>query len=102
MRSMQDTSLDPTRWGVDDPLGVVSVNGGKLQSAGGTGIDGQTTVAFAEKTELAGAWFLRMEKLTSLAHRVGFLVGLFPLSCFLPAGSAGFGSLPHRGLPRFT
>src|SRR5438094_6334315 len=25
------TSLDPTRWSVDDPLGVVSVNGGKLQ-----------------------------------------------------------------------
>src|SRR6266568_3422481 len=42
---------DPTRWKVTDPASAVSVSGGKLQIAGGTGSDGATTVNFVEKVE---------------------------------------------------
>src|SRR5581483_7988400 len=51
--------LDPTRWKVDDPSGVVSVSAGKLQVAGGSGADGATTVSFVEKVELGGASVLQ-------------------------------------------
>ena len=44
--------LEPALWSVTDPSNVVSVSGGELQIAGGTGVDGATTVQFAEQVEL--------------------------------------------------
>src|SRR5580692_12374644 len=44
--------LDPALWSVTDPSNSVSVSGGELQIAGGTGLDGATTVQFAEQVEL--------------------------------------------------
>ena len=93
------TSLDPTRWSVDDPLGVVSVNGGKLQSAGGTGIDGQTTVAFTEKIELGGALVLQHGNVTFTGQSDGILGGLYPAVVSLAGCFAGFRILPTAGQP---
>jgi len=93
------TSLDPTRWGVDDPLGVVSVNGGKLQVAGGTGIDGQTTVAFAEKIELGGALVLQHGNVTFSGQSDGILGGFYPAIVSLAGCLAGFRILPNGGQP---
>src|SRR3954463_13226253 len=40
-------ALSAQHWNEADPAGVVSVSGGRLQVAGGTGTDGQTRVEFA-------------------------------------------------------
>ena len=48
-------ALDPTIWLVSDPSSAVSAVAQTLQIAGGTGIDGQTTVSFIEQIELGGA-----------------------------------------------
>ena len=53
------TTLDPTRWTLTDPGSVISVNGGKLQVAGGNGVDGHTLLQFVEQIELGGAFTLQ-------------------------------------------
>ncbi|PYX21555.1 MAG: hypothetical protein DMG87_09020 [Acidobacteria bacterium] len=80
-------------------MGVVSVNGGKLQSAGGTGIDGQTTVAFAEKIELGGALVLQHGNVTFTGQSDGILGGLYPAVVSLAGCLAGFRILPNAGQP---
>ena len=71
------TTLDPTLWNVVDPGGVVSVNGGKLQIAGGNGSDGATTVNFVEKIELGAAWILQHGDVVFNASSSGILGGLY-------------------------
>ena len=73
----KDAALDPTRWVLTDPQHAVSVTGGKLQVAGGTGADGQTTVSFAEKIELGGAFVLQHGDVTFSAASDGLLGGLY-------------------------
>ena len=68
---------DPTRWKVTDPGGVVSVNTGKLQVAGGNGTDGATTVSFVEKVELGGATILQHGDVVFNAASSGILGGLY-------------------------
>ncbi|MDP9268579.1 MAG: hypothetical protein M3P27_09700 [Acidobacteriota bacterium] len=55
----EGATLDPLRWTKTDPAGALSVLSGKLTVAGGTGIDGQTTVVATEQTELGGALLLQ-------------------------------------------
>src|ERR1700676_4729636 len=38
--------LEPTLWSVTDPSNVISVSGGELRIAGGTGVDGATRIQF--------------------------------------------------------
>src|SRR5579862_6766489 len=52
-------TLDGTKWAVSDPGKAVAVAGGELKIAGGTGIDGETTVEFVEEVELGGAVILQ-------------------------------------------
>ena len=80
----EETSLRPTRWGVADPAGVIGVSGGKLQVNGGTGIDGQTQVRFAEKMELGGAMVLQHGEISFSGESSGVLGGLY-------AGAVGAG-----------
>jgi hypothetical protein len=68
---------DPTRWTVVDPSVAVTTNGGKLQIAGGTGTDGQTTVTFVEKVELGGALVLQHGNVAFSAASSGILGGLY-------------------------
>ncbi|MBZ5706610.1 MAG: hypothetical protein LAN63_14770 [Acidobacteriia bacterium] len=86
----KDATLDPTRWVVADPQRVVSVTGGKLQVAGGTGADGQTTVSFAEKLELGGAFVLQHGDVTFSAASDGLLGGLYANGVSTAGCLAGF------------
>ena len=79
-----ETTLRGTRWSVTDPAGVTGVSGGKLQVNGGTGVDGQTQVRFAEKIELGGAVVLQHGDISFSAESSGVLGGLY-------AGAVGAG-----------
>jgi hypothetical protein len=91
------TALDPRYWKLSDPAGAISVSGGTLQVQGGTGQDGQTTVAFVEQVELGGALVLRHGEVVFSAASNGIIGGLYagdavPANCFAgfriaPAGS---------------
>jgi len=86
----KDATLDPTRWLVADPQGVVGVSGGKLQVAGGTGADGQTTVNYAEKIELGGAFVLQHGDVSFSAASDGVLGGLYANAISTAGCLAGF------------
>ncbi|MGH9499279.1 MAG: hypothetical protein ACRD3L_09065 [Terriglobales bacterium] len=84
------SSLDPTLWSVVDPAQVVSVTGGKLQVAGGTGVDGGTLVQFVEKVELGGSWVLQHGDVQFSAASTGVLGGLYGNSISIAGCLAGF------------
>src|SRR5271157_4201934 len=71
------TKLDPTNWTVTDPLGVITVSDGQLQVAGGTGVDGQTLLAFIELVELGGATMLEHGDVVFNAASNGVIGGLY-------------------------
>lgn len=87
--------LDGTRWLVADPSSAVSVSGGKLQIAGGTGADGATTVGFVEKIELGGAVVLQHGDVTFSAASSGVLGGLYPSGVSIAGCLAGFQITPN-------
>lgn len=71
------TTLDPTRWNVTDPSSAISINTGALQVAGGTGVDGATTLEFVEQVELGGAWDLEHGDIVFNAACSGILGGIY-------------------------
>jgi len=89
--------LEPTLWAMADPAGAISVNGGKLQIAGGTGVDGATTVQFVEKIELGGALVMQHGDAMFNAASNGVLGGLYPGAISLAGCLAGFGITPNGG-----
>ena len=62
---------------MNDPATAVSVAAQTLQIAGGTGVDGQTTVSFIEQLELGGALELQHGDVTFSAASQGVLGGLY-------------------------
>src|SRR5207248_3161272 len=56
---------------------AISVSAGKLVVNGGTGVDGQTTVRFAERIELGGAQRLQHGEVLFTAASDGVLGGLY-------------------------
>jgi len=54
-----DAQLNPLRWAVSDPVQAITTSTGKLRVSGGTGLDGETFVRFAERLELGGALVLQ-------------------------------------------
>ena len=91
------TTLDPTRWGVTDPASAVSVSNGKLQVAGGTGVDGQSTVVFSEKIELGGGLVLQHGDVVFNGASDGVLGGLYPNAISVAGCLAGFRITPNGG-----
>ncbi len=87
--------LEPTLWNVIDPSSVVSVNGGELQIVGGTGVDGTTTVQFAEKVELSGALIIEHGDVMFSAASTGVLGGLYPGAVSIAGCLAGFQVKPN-------
>jgi hypothetical protein len=73
----EGAALDSTQWSETDPASAISVSGGKLQVAGGTGTDGQTTVMFSEKIELGGAFVLQHGDVVFDTPSDGVLGGLY-------------------------
>lgn len=88
------TSLDPTTWVVNDPSHAVSVVAQTLQIAGGTGVDGQTTVAFIEQIELGGALELQHGDVSFTAASQGILGGLYNGGTAAAGCLAGFQITP--------
>jgi hypothetical protein len=86
--------LEPTLWNLTDPANVVSVSGGKLQIAGGTGVDGGTAVQFVEKVELGGAWVMQHGDVQFSAASTGVLGGLYAGSLSAAGCLAGFQIMP--------
>ena len=79
-----------TRWAVSDPANAIGVAGGKLEVNGGTGVDGQTRVQFAEKVELGGALVLQHGDVSFSAASDGILGGLYAGDIILANCFAGF------------
>ena len=69
--------LDRTVWAVADPSNAISVTSQTLQIAGGTGIDGQTSVSFVEQIELGGALQVQHGDVTFSAASQGVIGGLY-------------------------
>ncbi|HTZ96993.1 MAG TPA: hypothetical protein VMB18_11385 [Terriglobales bacterium] len=86
--------LEPTLWSVVDPKGVVSVSNGQLQIAGGTGVDGATTVEFVEQIELGGASVIEHGDFVFGEPSTGVLGGLYPHSVCIAGCLAGFSVTP--------
>jgi hypothetical protein len=86
--------LDPTTWVVDDPSSAVSVVAQTLQVAGGTGVDGQTTVSFVEQVELGGALELQHGDVSFTAASQGVLGGLYSGAISAAGCLAGFQITP--------
>jgi hypothetical protein len=89
--------LDPATWVVSDPSSAVSVAAQTLQIAGGTGIDGQTTVSFIEQIELGGALELQHGDMTFTAASQGVIGGLYAGTISTAGCLAGFQITPSGG-----
>jgi hypothetical protein len=88
------STLDPTTWAVDDPSTAVSVAAQTLQVAGGTGVDGQTTVSFIEQIELGGAIELQHGDVSFGASSRGVIGGLYAGAISAAGCLAGFQITP--------
>ncbi|MFZ0420474.1 MAG: hypothetical protein WAM04_20390 [Candidatus Sulfotelmatobacter sp.] len=86
--------LDPTTWTVNDPSSAVSVVAQTLQIAGGTGVDGQTTVSFIEQIELGGALELQHGDVSFTAASQGVIGGLYAGAISSAGCLAGFQVTP--------
>jgi len=86
--------LEPTLWSVTDPTNAVSVSGGNLQIAGGTGTDGGTIVQFVEQVELGGAWILQHCDVQFSAPSTAVLGGLYSGNISIAGCLAGFQIAP--------
>jgi hypothetical protein len=93
----KNATLDPVRWSVSDPNKVISLSGGELQIAGGTGVDGGTTVLFAEKLELGGALVLQHGNFAFGGASDAVIGGLYPGNITAPGCLAGFRVVPDGG-----
>jgi hypothetical protein len=82
--------LEPTLWSVTDPSNAISVSGGKLQIAGGNGVDGATTVRFAEQIELGGSLVMQHGDVMFTEASTGVLGGLYPGAVSVAGCLAGF------------
>jgi len=83
-------TLDPAVWNEIDPQSVISVSGGKLQVAGGTGVDGETRLEFVEKIELGGAVVLQHGDVEFATASSGVIGGLYAGAVSVTACVAGF------------
>jgi hypothetical protein len=90
-------SLDPTTWVVNDPSSAVLVVAQTLQIAGGTGVDGQTTVSFIEQIELGGALEFQHGDVTFAAASQGVLGGIYAGVISAAGCLAGFQISPSGG-----
>jgi hypothetical protein len=87
--------LEPALWSVIDPSNAVTVSGGELQIAGGNGVDGATTVQFAEQVELGGALVIQHGDVMFSAASAGVLGGLYPGTVSIAGCLAGFQITPN-------
>ena len=86
--------LDAATWVVNDPSSAVSVVSQTLQVAGGTGQDGQTSVAFIEQIEMGGALELQHGDVSFTGVSTGVLGGMYAGAISAAGCLAGFQVTP--------
>ena len=82
--------LNLETWNLSDPAGAISVAAQAVSMNGGTGVDGQTTVAFVEQIELGGALELQHGDVSFSGISQGILGGLYNGTISAAACVAGF------------
>ena len=92
-----EAALEPSLWTVTDPANAVSVSGGKLQIAGGTGVDGATTVEGVEQAELGGAKVMQHGDVMFSAPSTGVIGGIYAGGISIAGCLAGFQITPSGG-----
>jgi hypothetical protein len=93
----EGAELDATTWVVSDPSTSISVVAQTLQVSGGTGTDGQTTVAFIEQIEMGGALELQHGDVSFTASSQGVIGGLYAGAISATGCLAGFQITPSGG-----
>ena len=89
--------LDPTHWTAIDPKSAISVSGGKLVVAGGTGNDGETSLVFSDQVELGGTIVLQHGDATFDSASSGVIGGLYAGPVTIGSCLAGFNVTPASG-----
>ncbi len=77
-------------WSLVDPAHAIQSGAGSLAVNGGTGVDGQTTLAMAQKLELGGTVMLQHGEVSFQALGQGIIGGLYAGSISAAACLAGF------------
>jgi hypothetical protein len=90
----QDATLRSEWWSRLDPANAISVSGGKLRVAGGTGNMGATSVSFVDPLEIGGALLLQHGDVSFSAASNGILGGLYYGGFAQSNCMAGFSILP--------
>ena len=88
---------NPLSWSVVDPSAAVLVGQGNLQINGGTGVNGQTLVQFAEKIDMSGAVYLQHGDTTFSSGSDGVVGGLYTGAVSIANCLAGFRVTPAAG-----
>jgi hypothetical protein len=70
-------ALNPQLWNITDPGSHFSLGGAGLMLSGGTGADGQTTLAAIDQIELGGTLVLEAASVQLTAPSDGVLLGLY-------------------------
>ncbi|MGA1983471.1 MAG: hypothetical protein ABSG84_13525 [Acidobacteriaceae bacterium] len=75
--SFSQPALNPQLWTIADPGAHLSLGGAGLALTGGTGVDGQTTLAAIDQVELGGSLLLTAANVQLTAPSDGVLLGLY-------------------------
>ncbi|HEX8815769.1 MAG TPA: hypothetical protein VF753_09730 [Terriglobales bacterium] len=90
-----ETALSPALWTVTDPASAVSIQAAKLHIAGGTGVDGATTVQLVEQVQLGGAVVIQHGDVQFSAASSAVIGGLYPGAVSIGGCLAGFLITPN-------
>ena len=86
----EGSGLRAQYWSAADPAGKITVSGGKLHVAGGTGVDGATAVCFIEAMEMGGAVLLQHGDVAFTGASDGVIGGLYSGAAITSNCVAGF------------
>jgi hypothetical protein len=88
--SFDGAAIDTTQWSGSDPGGHISLGAGGLMLNGGTGQDGQTTLAALDALEIGGSIVVELGGVVLGAASDGLVAGLYAGTVQLAACFAGF------------
>jgi hypothetical protein len=88
--SFNEAALDTQLWSITDPSAYLSLGGAGLVLNGGTGYDGQTTLAALDPIELGGSLVLEAGSVLINPASQGVLLGLYNGPVDLASCVAGF------------
>ena len=84
------TTVDTSRWFLDDPASHLSVTAAGLTMNGGNGVDGDTTLTALDAIEMSGSVVVEMRGVRLSANSDGMLGGMYEGPTVLATCFAGF------------